>query len=60
VDRHQKVVRQRETNQASLRPTTSTPNVSNIDDDQFLISYIDEHQEQMQQALRVCKRITGD
>jgi hypothetical protein len=48
VDRNNKVVRQRATDLASLRPTTITPNVSNTNELQSLKAYIDEQREQMQ------------
>jgi hypothetical protein len=53
VDRNNKVVRQRATDLASLRPTTNTPNVSSTNELQSLKAYIDEQREQMQ-------RIVGD
>jgi hypothetical protein len=53
VDRNNKVVRQRATDLASLRPTTDIPNVSNTNELQSLKAYIDEQREQMQ-------RIVGD
>jgi hypothetical protein len=53
VDRNNKVIRQRATDLASLRPTTNTPNVSNTNELQSLKAYIDEQREQMQ-------RIVGD
>jgi DNA replication initiation complex subunit (GINS family) len=53
VDRNNKVVRQRTTDLASLRPTTNTPNVSSTNELQSLKAYIDEQREQMQ-------RIVGD
>jgi hypothetical protein len=53
VDRNNKVVRQRATDLASLRPTTITPNVSSTNELQSLKAYIDEQREQMQ-------RIVGD
>jgi hypothetical protein len=43
VDRNNKVVRQRATDLASLRPTIDTPNVSNTNELQSLKAYIDEH-----------------
>jgi hypothetical protein len=48
VDRNNKVVRQRATDLASLRPTTDTPNVSNTNELQSLKFYIYEQREQMQ------------
>jgi hypothetical protein len=45
VDRNNKVVRQRATDLASLRPTTITPNVSSTNELQSLKSYIDEQRE---------------
>jgi hypothetical protein len=53
VDRNNKVVRQRATDPASLRPTTITPNVSSTNELQSLKAYIDEQREQLQ-------RIVGD
>jgi hypothetical protein len=53
VDRNNKVVRQRPTDLASLRPTTITPNVSSTNELQSLKAYIDEQREQLQ-------RIVGD
>jgi hypothetical protein len=54
VDRNNKVIRQRVTDLASLRPTTNTPNVSSSTNKlQSLKAYIDEQREQMQ-------RIVGD
>jgi phage I-like protein len=53
VDRNNKVVRQRATDLASLRPTTITPNVSSTNELQSLKAYIDEQREQLQ-------RIVGD
>jgi hypothetical protein len=53
VDRNNKVVRQRATDLASLRPTTITPNVSSTNELQSLKAYINEQREQMQ-------RIVGD
>jgi hypothetical protein len=53
VDRNNKVVRQRATDPALLRPTTITPNVSNTNELQSLRAYIDEQREQLQ-------RIVGD
>jgi hypothetical protein len=48
VDRNNKVVRQRATDQASLRPTPDIPNVSNTNELQSLKAYIDEQRKQMQ------------
>jgi hypothetical protein len=48
VDRNNKVVRQRATDLASLRPTTITPNVSSTNELQSLKAYIDEQREKMQ------------
>jgi hypothetical protein len=48
VDRNNKVVRQRATDLASLRPITDTPIVSNTNELQSLKAYIDEQREQMQ------------
>jgi hypothetical protein len=48
MDRNNKVVRQRATDLASLRPTTITPNVSSTNELQSLKDYIDEQREQMQ------------
>jgi hypothetical protein len=42
VDRNNKVVRQRATDLASLRPTTTTPEVSNTNELQSLKNYVDE------------------
>jgi hypothetical protein len=42
VDRNNKVIRQRATDLASLRPITNTPNVSNTNELQSLKAYIDE------------------
>lgn len=60
VRRHQKVVRQWETDLASLRPIATVPNVSKTDDIQSLRSYVGEQREQIQQVLGVCRRIIGD
>jgi hypothetical protein len=51
VDRNNKVVRQRATDLASLRPTTDIPNVSNTNELQSLKAYIDEQREQMQRIV---------
>jgi hypothetical protein len=53
VDRNNKVIRQRATDLASLRPTTITPNVSSTNELQYLKAYIDEQREELQ-------RIIGD
>ena len=53
VDRNNKVVRQRATDPASLRPTPDIPNVSSTNELQSLKAYIDEQREQLQ-------RIVGD
>jgi hypothetical protein len=45
MDRNNKVVRQRATDLASLRPTTNTPNVSSTNELQSLKAYIDEQRE---------------
>jgi hypothetical protein len=42
VDRNNKVVRQRATDLASLGPTTTTPEVSSINEIQSLKNYVDE------------------
>jgi hypothetical protein len=42
VDRNNKVVRQRATDLASLRPTTTTPEASDTNELQSLKIYIDE------------------
>jgi ferritin len=57
VDRNNKVVRQRRTNLASLRPTAAAPKVSDRNELQFLKSYIDEQRDQMQHIIGVCKMI---
>jgi hypothetical protein len=51
VDRNNKVVRQRATDPASLRPTPDIPNVSNKNELQSLKNYVDEHREQMQNII---------
>jgi hypothetical protein len=51
VDRNNKVVRQRATDPASLRPTPDIPNVSNTNELQSLKAYIDEQREQMQHII---------
>jgi hypothetical protein len=48
VDRNNKVVRQRATNLASLRPTTYITNESNTNELESLKAYIDEQREKMQ------------
>jgi hypothetical protein len=48
MDRNNKVVRQRATDLASLRPSMTTPKVSNTNELQSLKNYIDEQREQMQ------------
>jgi hypothetical protein len=48
VDRNNKVVWQRSTDLASLRPTTNILNVSDTNELQSLKAYIDEQREQMQ------------
>jgi hypothetical protein len=51
VDRNNKVVRQRATDLASLRPTLDIPNVSNTNELQSLKNYVDEQREQMQNII---------
>jgi hypothetical protein len=51
VDRNNKVVRQRATDPASLRPTPYIPNVSNTNELQYLKNYVDEQREQMQSII---------
>jgi hypothetical protein len=51
VDRNNKVVRQRATDPASLRPTPDIPNVSNTNELQSLKNYIDKQREQMQNII---------
>jgi hypothetical protein len=51
VDRNNKVVRQRATDPASLRPTPDIPNVSNTNELQSLRNYVDEQREQMQNII---------
>jgi hypothetical protein len=51
VDRNNKVVRQRATDPASLRPTPDIPNVSNTNELQSLKNYVDEQREQMQNII---------
>jgi hypothetical protein len=51
VDRNNKVVRQRVTDLASLRPTPDIPNVSNTNELQSLNNYVDEQREQMQNII---------
>jgi 3-methyladenine DNA glycosylase AlkC len=48
VDRNNKVVWQRATDLASLRPTTITPNVSSTNELQSLKAYIDEQRDKLQ------------
>ena len=57
VDGNNKVVRQRSTDLASLRPTTNIPNVSDTNELQSLKAYIDEQREQMQ---RIVEDIQND
>jgi hypothetical protein len=52
VDGNNKVVRQRATDPASLRPTPDIPNVSNTNELQSLKNYVDEQREQMQNIIR--------
>jgi hypothetical protein len=52
VDRNNKVVRQRVTDLAVLRPTTATPKVSNTNELQSLKAYIDKQRDQMQNIIR--------
>jgi hypothetical protein len=47
VDRNNKVVRQRATDLASLRPTTATPKVCDANELQSLKAYTDEQRYQM-------------
>jgi hypothetical protein len=51
VDRNNKVVRQRATDPASLRPTLDIPNVSNTNELQSLKNYVDKQREQMQNII---------
>jgi hypothetical protein len=51
VDRNNKVVQQRVTDLASLRPTTITPNVSSTNELQSLKAYIDKQRKQMQRIV---------
>ena len=51
MDRNHKVVRQRATDLALLRPVTSTHKESETNEVQSLRSYIDEQREQMQQII---------
>jgi hypothetical protein len=51
VDKNNKVVRQRATDPASLRPTPDIPNVSNTNELQSLKNYVDEQREQMQNII---------
>jgi hypothetical protein len=59
VDRNNKVVRQRATDLASLRPTTTNPEVSNTNELQTLKNYIDEQRDQMQIIIGLWKKIIG-
>jgi hypothetical protein len=59
VDRNNKVVRQRATDLAALRPTTNTSEVSDTNRLQSLKNYIDEQRDQMQNIIGVCKKIIG-
>jgi hypothetical protein len=52
VDRNNKVVRQRATDPALLRPTPDIPNVSTTNELQSLKSYIEEQREHMQRIVR--------
>jgi hypothetical protein len=54
VDKNHKVVIQRVTDLASLRPATATPNIE-TNKIQSLRVYIDEQREQKQQIIGVCK-----
>jgi hypothetical protein len=51
VDRNNKVVRQRATDPASLRPIPDIPNLSNTNELQSLKNYVDEQREQMQNII---------
>jgi hypothetical protein len=51
VDRNNKVIRQRATDPASLRPTSDISNVSNTNELQSLKNYVDEQREQMQNII---------
>jgi hypothetical protein len=51
VNRNKKVVQQRARDLASLRPTTTTPEVSDTNELQSLKNYIDEQREQMQNII---------
>jgi hypothetical protein len=51
VGRNNKVVRQRATDPASLRPTLDIPNVSNTNELQSLKNYVDEQREQIQNII---------
>jgi hypothetical protein len=51
VDKNNKVVQQRATDSASLRPTPDIPNVSNTNELQSLKNYVDEQREQMQNII---------
>jgi hypothetical protein len=57
VDRNNKVVQQRVTDLASLRPTAATPKVSETNKIQSLRAYINEQRDQMQQIIGVCYMI---
>jgi hypothetical protein len=57
VDGNHKVIRQRVTDLASLRPATAAPKVSETNEIQSLRAYIDEQREQMQYIIGVCKMI---
>jgi hypothetical protein len=47
VDHHQKVVKHGETDVASLLSSLQVPNVSKLDDIQFIKQYVDHQQNQM-------------
>jgi hypothetical protein len=51
VYKNNKVVQQRATDLASLRPTAATPKVSDTNELQSLKNYIDEQQDQMQNII---------
>jgi hypothetical protein len=51
VDRNNKVIWQRATDLTSLRPTRTTPEVSDTNELQSLKNYIDEQQDQMQNII---------
>jgi hypothetical protein len=55
VDGNNKVVRQRATDLASLRPATATPKVSETNEIHSLRAYIDQRRDQMKQIIGVCK-----